>query len=109
MALTKFGRETHKITTHNGQDSASAVRFATKRYTCRRDEDDSEDAFVGCICRGMTTSSRNQTVCAHANLPRRLFEGYVYFTQLLQLCGVYSRATSIRGQRLFAKKRYFPR
>ena len=52
MALTKFGRETHKITTHNGQDSASAVRFATKRYTCRRDEDDSEDAFVGCICGG---------------------------------------------------------
>ena len=29
--------------------------------------------------------------------PRRLFEGGVYFTQRLQLCGVYSRAASIRG------------
>ena len=56
MALTKFGRETHKTTTHNGQDSANAVcswrtesliscHFATKRYT--QDEDDGEeDAFL---------------------------------------------------------------
>ena len=29
---------------------------------------------------------------AHANQPRRLFEGGVYFTQRLQFCGVYSRA-----------------
>ena len=31
-----------------------------------------------------------------ANLPRRLFEGGVYFTQRVQLCGVYLRAASIR-------------
>ena len=43
---------------------------------------------------------------ARANLPRRLFEGGVYFTQRLQLCGVYSRAASIRGRRLFAEIRY---
>ena len=62
---------------------------------------------------GMTTSSRTQTVfhdcwmtykvstlyrhTLHTNPPRRLFEGSVYFTQRLQLCGVYSRAASIRG------------
>ena len=40
-----------------------------------------------------------------ANLPRRLFEGGFYFTQRLQLCGVYSRAASIRGRRLFAEIR----
>ena len=40
--------------------------------------------------------------------PRRLFEGGVYFTQRLQLCGVYSRAASIRGRRLFAEIRYVP-
>ena len=70
MAVTKFGRET---TTHNGQNLASGVlgwslaqsalisrRFATKRYT--QDEDDGEDAFAGCIWRGVTTSSRTQTV-----------------------------------------------
>ena len=42
---------------------------------------------------------------AHANPPRRLFEGGGYFTQRLQLCGVYSRAASIRGRRLFAEIR----
>ena len=35
-------------------------RFVSKRYT--RNEDDGEDAFAGCIWRGMTTSSRTQTV-----------------------------------------------
>ena len=43
---------------------------------------------------------------AHANLPRHLFEGGVYFTQRLQLCGIYSRTASIRGRRLFAEIRY---
>ena len=66
-------------------------RFATKRYT--RDKDDGEeDAFAGCIWRGMTTSSRTDylprlledvqsvhvvrmvILCTHANPPRRLFE-----------------------------------
>ena len=42
-------------------------------------------------------------LCAHANPPRRLFKGGVYFTQRLRLCGVYSRAASIRGRRLFAE------
>ena len=45
-------------------------------------------------------------LCACANPQRRLFEGGVYFTQRLQLCGVYSRAASIRGRRLFAEIRY---
>ena len=39
--------------------------------------------------------------CARANPPRHLFEGGVYFTQRLQLCGVYSRAVSIRGNTVF--------
>ena len=42
---------------------------------------------------------------ARANLPRRLFEGGVYFTQRLQLYSVYSRAASIRGRHLFAEIR----
>ena len=43
---------------------------------------------------------------AHANPPRRLFEGGVYFNQHLQLCSVNSRAESIRGRRLFVEIRY---
>ena len=117
MALTKFSQETHKTTTHNGQDSASAVRgwsFATKQYT--RDKDDGEeDAFSGCIWRGMTTSSRTQTVfhdccktyhvvvilCARANLPRRLFEGGVISLSASNC------AAFIRGRRQFAEIRYY--
>ena len=69
----------------------NSSRFATKQYT--RDEDDGEeDAFAGCIWRGMTTSSRTDylprlledvqsvhvvrivILCTHANPPRRLFK-----------------------------------
>ena len=32
----------------------------------------------------------------------------VYFAQRLKLCGVYSRAASIRGRCLFAEIRYVP-
>ena len=56
-----------------------------------------------------TTHVRIRTpsvLCARANPPRCLFEGGIYFTQRLQLCGVYSRAASIRGWRLFAEIRY---
>ena len=42
-------------------------------------------------------------LCARANLPRRLFESGIYFTQHLQLCGVYSRVASISGNTVFSQ------
>ena len=124
MALTKFGRETHKTTTPNRQVPStvpSAVgalsalisrRFTTKQYTWDEDGGE-EDAFSGCIWRGMTTSSRTQTsmtvgrrttlerciviLCACANLPWHLFEGGVYFTS--------NCAAFIQGRCLFAEIR----
>ena len=42
----------------------------------------------------------------HSNPPQPLFEGGIYFTQRLQVCGIYSRAVSIRGWHLFAEIRY---
>ena len=64
------------------------------------DEDELED--LDCLPRLFHVAS---SYFAHANPPRRLFEGGVYFTQRLQLSGVYSRAASIRGRRLFAEIR----
>ena len=66
-----------------------------------RDGNELEDP--GCLLRQLedtapvVRSVRVIILYAHANPPRRLFEGGVYFTQRLQLCGVYSRAASIRG------------
>ena len=130
MAHTKFGRETHKTTTHNGQDAIRgwstehfiSRRFSTKRYTW--DEDDGEeDAFAGCIWRGMTTNSRTQTVfhdrwktykvstlyvrfvilCIRANPPRRLFHSAPPVARRLFKGGVYSRVASIRGNTVYIR------
>ena len=46
-------------------------------------------------------------LCARANPLRRLFKGGVYFTQPLRLCGVYSRAASIRGNTVVAFVKIF--
>ena len=92
--------KTHKTTTHNGQDSASAVRcwstdhgfaigrhFATKRYTQDKD-DGAEDAFAGSIWRGMTTSSSTQTVLDVQSV--HIVSSY--FAHVLTRLGIYSRA-----------------
>ena len=134
MALTKVDRETHKTTTHNGQDSASAVRgvwalWLAKAIHTRRgrwwrclhwmhtEGDDDELGDSDCLPRlrtkwprtyvYVTAVQRPRTyvyvlliLCARANPPWR------YFTQRLQLCGIYLRAVSIRGRRLFAEIRY---
>ena len=74
-----------------------------------RDGNELEDP--GCLLRQLedaapvVRSVRVIILYAHANPRRRLFEGGVYFTQRLQLRGVYSRAASIRGRRLFAEIR----
>ena len=88
-------------------------RFASKRYT--RDEDDGEDAFAGCIWRGMTTSSRTRTVLLEdvQSVPRCI----IRTSRMLTRRGVHSRAVFIslsasncaafiRGRRLFAEIRY---
>ena len=71
-----------------------------------RDGDDDELEDSDCIPRLLEDVQSVHVVSSyfvHANLPRRLFEGGVYFTQRLQLCGVYSMAVSFRGRRLFAE------
>ena len=53
--------------------------------------DDELETFHDCVC----IQSCIVILCARANLLRCLFEGGVYLTQRLQLCGVYLRAASI--------------
>ena len=62
------------------------------------DELEDSDCLVG---RRTKCSTLYRPYFAHANPPRRSFEGGVYFTQRLQLCGVYSRAASIRGNTVY--------
>ena len=73
-----------------------------------RDGNELEDP--GCLLRQLEDAApvvRSVTSLYFTKIPpRRLFEGGVYFTQRLQLCGVNSRAASIRGRRLFAEIRY---
>ena len=73
------------------------------------DDDELEDSdcrhvFHDCV--QMQSAHLYVILGARANLPRRLFKGGVYFTQRLQLCGVYLRAVSIQGRRLFTEIRY---
>ena len=92
-------------------------RFTTKLYT-RDEEGGKEDAFAGCIWRGMTTSSKTQTsmtVGRHTKHPRWNVVSS-YFAHVLTCRGVYSRAAFIslsasncvafiQGRRLFAEIR----
>ena len=127
MALTKFGRETHKQQLTMGKirqvPSAAGALSALNscRFTTKQDEDDGEeDAFAACMWRGMMTSSRTQTVCwmykvlacvhvlssyilcAHANRRRiirgqRLFHSAPLIVRRLFQGGVYSRTASFHG------------
>ena len=94
---TKWRLATHvriRIYVTRRDCSTKATHVRIRIYVTRRD------------CSTKATHVRIRTpfiviLCTRANPPRRLFEGGVYFTQRLQLCGVYSRAASIRGNTVY--------
>ena len=98
MALTKIGRETHKTTTHNGQDSASAVRVSlwqsdTHGTRTMVKKMPSRDAYGGGWrwARGLRLSTCLPRLRTNAKCPCCTS----YFAHVLICRGVYSRAVFI--------------
>ena len=85
------------------QSYTHGMRTVVKKMPLRDmegDDDELEDSdFHDCwkTYKASTLERCIVILCPCANLPRCLFEGGVYFTQCLQLCGIHSRAASIHG------------